>query len=368
MNTWIKDFHTLYFSERKYDEANRIKLEHLPQSLYRYRSTKDIQRIIEQLSGGNLPSIYLSNPAEFNDPYDTRIPVRFENTYLFKKSIGEETVPTIVRYLTTHADIKYAEKLKAELLSKEQIITKKLVKAAKIEDWDKWVDKYIDTLIKNTPSNRHRKLMAVNYFNRVFDRLRDQFSDMFKNNCGIASFTESEKPTSLTMWAHYADNHKGICIEYSTEELLKLSSFDSDVLFPVYYSDDMKDFTAEFLLAGVQYVPDLIDSCNSNDYHPYGDKLIEFGWKNKYIQSFGSQKATAWESEKEWRLIYPLTDTESSEKRLLPVPISAIYLGTDISDENAKMLKEVVDTYSPEISLYKMRMRPERFELEYYPI
>ena len=34
----------------------------------------------------------------------------------------------------------------------------------------------------------------------------------------------------------------------------------------------------------------------------------------------------------------------------------------------AKMLKETVDTYAPTISLYKMRISPDRFELEYYPI
>lgn len=367
MNNWIKDFHNLYFSEREYEEANKLKHEHLPTSLFRYRSTSDIPRIIEQLKNGT-PSIYLTNPAKFNDPYDTRIPVRFENTYLFKRSIGEETVPTLLRYFTNNPELKSAEKLKTDLLENERVITKRLVKAAEIEDWDKWVDKYIGVLVQNTPSDRHRKIFGVIFFQQIIDRLRKQFSDMFKNNCGIACFTESEKPTSLPMWAHYAENHQGICVEYSTEELLKLSSCGSDVLFPVFYSDEMQDFTREFLKAGVLYYPDLIESCNTNDYHPYGDKLVEFGWENKYIQNFGSQKATAWEPENEWRLIYPLPDTESQDKRLLPVPISAIYLGTDISDENAKMLKEAVQTYSPEISLYRMRIRPERFELEYYPI
>ncbi|WP_323094392.1 DUF2971 domain-containing protein, partial [Aeromonas hydrophila] len=34
------------------------------------------------------------------------------------------------------------------------------------------------------------------------------------NSCGVASFSETQR--NLLMWAHYANNHKGICIGYST--------------------------------------------------------------------------------------------------------------------------------------------------------
>ena len=365
MNSWIKNFHSLYFLEGKYEVANKLKVEHLPPSLFRYRSTSDIPRIIEQLKNST-PAIYLTNPVEFNDPYDTRIPVSFENTYLFKESMGKQAIPIIRKQLSQNNELKKIDKA---IKSKERFYKKRFVDAANIEDWDKWVSRYVDILIEIlTPvqSIITTKSQAICILQIYIDFLRKQFSDMFKKNCGIACFTE--QPDSLTMWAHYAENHRGICVEYTKEELLKLSSSGSDVLFPVYYSDEMQDFTEEFLEAGVQYLPDLIESANSNDYHPYGNKLIEFGWENKYIQSFGSQKSTAWEAENEWRLIYPLPDTENQEKRLLPVQISAIYLGTEISDEDAKMLKETVDTYAPTISLYKMRIRPDRFELEYYPI
>ena len=365
MNSWIKNFHSLYFLEGKYEVANKLKVEHLPPSLFRYRSTSDIPRIIEQLKNST-PAIYLTNPVEFNDPYDTRIPVSFENTYLFKESMGKQAIPMIRNYLLQYLDPKYFSNT---IKPKIRIYKKKFTDAANIEDWDKWVIRYVNLMIQLLSPIQPRittKDQAISVFQEYIDELRKSFSDMFKKNCGIACFTE--QPDSLTMWAHYAENHRGICVEYTKEELLKLSSSGSDVLFPVYYSDEMQDFTEEFLEAGVQYLPDLIESANSNDYHPYGNKLIEFGWENKYIQSFGSQKSTAWEAENEWRLIYPLPDTENKEKRLLPVQISAIYLGTEISDEDAKMLKETVDTYAPTISLYKMRIRPDRFELEYYPI
>lgn len=367
MNIWIKDFHTLYFSEKKYAEANRIKLDHLPQSLFRYRSTKDIPRIVEQLSSERTPYIYLNNPTQFNDPYDTRIPVRFENTYLFKEAMGGQAIPMIRRSLLQTIDEK---QFKKSIKPKLRIYKKRFVDIADTEDWDKWVAKYVDIIINVLSPIQPlitTRNQAINVFQIYIDDLRKRFSNMFKENCGIACFTE--RPDSLTMWAHYAENHKGICFEYSKDELVKLSSpLGGDVLFPVYYSDDMQDFTVEFLEAGVQHVPELIESYNKNDYHPYGNQLIEFGWKNNYIQSFGSHKATAWESENEWRLIYPLPDSATDEEHYIKLPISSIYLGTDISDEDATLIKGTVDKYAPEISLYKMRISPNRFELEYYPI
>lgn len=44
------------------------------------------------------------------------------------------------------------------------------------------------------------------------------------------------------MWSHYADNHKGFCIEYDVKTIL-YSDFRSRFLFPVIYSEQVYDAT-----------------------------------------------------------------------------------------------------------------------------
>ena len=53
-----------------------------------------------------------------------------------------------------------------------------------------------------------------------------------KQVTGISCLSESD--SSLLMWAHYANNHKGMCVEY---ELLQISEQLKFSPIPVIYTD-----------------------------------------------------------------------------------------------------------------------------------
>ena len=58
----------------------------------------------------------------------------------------------------------------------------------------------------------------------------------------VACFSETKE--SILMWSHYADNHKGFCVEYDFKEL-GISNPFARFIFPVIYTDtifDMKDY------------------------------------------------------------------------------------------------------------------------------
>lgn len=57
--------------------------------------------------------------------------------------------------------------------------------------------------------------------------------DTLRTQTGISCLSESEK--SLLMWAHYANNHHGICVEY---DLLKINEQLKFTAVPVIYSAD----------------------------------------------------------------------------------------------------------------------------------
>ena len=62
-----------------------------------------------------------------------------------------------------------------------------------------------------SPSQRitHKKKMAANIKNNV---INGGWNNLLKNDVGICSLTT--KACNLLMWAHYADNHKGIVAEF----------------------------------------------------------------------------------------------------------------------------------------------------------
>jgi hypothetical protein len=67
-----------------------------------------------------------------------------------------------------------------------------------------------------------------------------------KGSLKVCSFSATGK--SIIMWSHYADQHRGFCIEYDTESLPPENLFIR-MLFPVVYSERMFDGTKYYLAA-----------------------------------------------------------------------------------------------------------------------
>jgi len=120
------------------------------------------------------PSIYLSSPKHFNDPYDCYNPPDF-------KSLKE---PEIYDYV----------------LKVLPIISK---------------DKSIDT------AERAVKLIDELKSGVYFDKLLPIYLESLYEHTSIASFSWSWD--IHTQWAYYAKNHQGICIGYELKELKSLN-------------------------------------------------------------------------------------------------------------------------------------------------
>ena len=66
----------------------------------------------------------------------------------------------------------------------------------------------------------------------------DRYLSKIKDKIRLACFTENY--LSPLMWAHYADSHRGFCLEF---DLSKLQDGYSDGIFPVLYSEKRYDAT-----------------------------------------------------------------------------------------------------------------------------
>lgn len=108
--------------------------------------------------------------------------------------------------------------------------------------------------------------------NRQLRALQTTFDEL-RRTTGVSCLSESD--SSLLMWAHYADHHRGFCVEYDLLEINRILKFTA---VPVIYSTQRTCF----------------DFLNPQSIEEDAQKLL--------VQSLTS-KSPEWSYEKEWRII-----------------------------------------------------------------
>ena len=164
-----------------------------------------------------------------------------------------------------------------------------------------------------------------------------QYAEAVRNKLFLCCF--SKDSDSPPMWAHYANNHKGFCVEYELLEINKQLQFTP---IPIIYSN-------EKVFVGSLFPQSLEKSVT---------KMIVDGL---------STKSTEWSYEKEWRIIRDDSacgDKWNSEKlgALLPmIRPTSIILGC----ESTSSFQTIVEQYCREnkINLYKMEKDNHLYKL-----
>ena len=163
--------------------------------------------------------------------------------------------------------------------------------------------------------------------------------NMMKKSILLTCFT-TDIEMNLPMWAHYANNHKGFCIEYKI--------IDSKKLFPVVYDDYRIKINNRFT--------DYISLSTKTDKNIH-ELLYLNSITNFIIQSF-AYKNTIWEYEKEIRLFNCIDDILNLEKGKLfklcdlGIEITGIYLGIDFIEFYKKTMVDICE--KNDINLYMM--------------
>lgn len=217
--------------------------------------------------------IYFSSPIAFNDPFDCILPSHEftdEEFELLYKRFSEDTFES------------------------KQESDKVYIKDGKVNDDFK--DHVRELYYKDT---------QLNFYKR-----------------GIACF--SEKSDDILMWSHYADSHKGICLEFDT-------SFDPfDTIRNVTYSDKLPEFNmAEILVRG--------------NYESYFKVM-----RTKHID---------WKYEKEWRI---LTQNANSFYKYKTEALTSIFFGSEVNISHLKIVGIIGTDSNAKLNFYKMMKKIDR--------
>ena len=223
--------------------------------------------------------VRFSKPAKLNDPFD--IDIDFT-------------------YPITLSNFRYMIKV---LKSQKGISKERLEKLKELE--------------QNIPDQ--------NALNQMSKAMNKKFRDDRKN-WGV--FCMCESPKSILMWSHYADHHKGFCIQFVRSPENKLG--DIEMTRPVSYSCE----------------------------YPSPDPYIESGMEKIYDELFFT-KAKGWEYEKEWRMLNEEGDIE------LPLPgdISSIIFGLNMPEPQRKTIRNILSD-KREIKYLQANKITKKFKLE----
>lgn len=280
-NSWkYKFYHMLSTSESLCDEpaelAYEYKSKYLPKNIYRYRSLNKIDREKQNLENDKL---YLASPDDFNDPYDcackinNNLVIYYECTFFYLMLYAKKNTGIFRRSLLDYRSM--------------------------IQSCSHYRKSYL---------KKYKEHHSIPGYDEIISNAKD--------NILISCFSETYN--SVLMWSHYANEHKGICIEYDLHALddNKRSIFNKR-MHPVIYSNTVADIT--------QVAIDTI-------FKSPPENIITYMLIKPAIY-----KAIDWSYEKEWRIILPKIQNREIET---PTP-SKIILGARISEDDEEWVRKL---------------------------
>ncbi|MCD7969099.1 MAG: DUF2971 domain-containing protein [Alistipes sp.] len=265
----------------------------IPPRLFKYRH-------VEEYTINNFENdeFICSKPVSFNDPFDCLLYFAIDGLDNDIEKHCENPYPILSKWMSIRQQVK-DKNIPWDDLDDQ---TRFLVSIPDQEFLDFDISKYRNAIRKIHAVAKERLISKIDYFH--------QYSF-------IGCLTENND--CPLMWGHYADAHKGFCLEYDLSN--NTFVFDNNKpgvkyfknLFPVIYSEERYCAT-EFAL------------WDSSQMMGFNDNLLKDAlfW-NKAL----THKSDKWQYENEWRIVINPVHSEygKMERYHLPLKPTAIYYG-----------------------------------------
>ncbi|MFZ1288512.1 MAG: DUF2971 domain-containing protein [Melioribacteraceae bacterium] len=347
------------FTKSLLNDTNKLKEKsnYIPKSLCKYycptsENILDIQK----------KCLWLSNPYYFNDPFDCKTGY---DSIAYEKNI-------ILEFIKENGLID-----KTKIKDGFTEVEKNRILNSKIVDYD-----YLWTNYENYDSVIYKILNEKNYDFRVKIHslirklkldIENKMNLLRKSEIRVACFSEFNRlenfKKNLQMWSHYADNHKGFCIEYDLTPLKEFTSFtksESD-----YYLNKNEYIDEKLKAAIIAGLFPIIYTSNRVNVPVTKLKKLKIDGNGKLINNIDLNKillktfiikSTNWSYEKEWRIIIDEEIADHFDNKI-PFPyIHRIYLGCKMDRHTADMIFEIGKELNFET--IQLKMDGKRFLLE----
>lgn len=297
MEEWHKGFIELMFSKNRTLEtisaAADIKYQHMPNALYKFRCFTE-----NALTALQNDCLYSSSPSQLNDIREAPISISTEK---IKQTVLQKAYNNARKSNPLLPEARIANEYDLAAIYRE--INSQNNEDACVHFPKPSADPFINSLVAASISMIRTKA--------------EEALHVIRNTYNICSFSASRDED--LMWAHYADSHRGFCIEYDFKSN-GIKDKKVQLLFPVIYQDQP-----------LVLIDDL-EEINGNTA--------------MYALTI---KSLRWNYEQEWRGFFVHTEQPNPEP--MPKP-KAIYLGEKCERENKQKMGEICE--KKRIPLYQM--------------
>lgn len=309
--------------------------------LYKYRSlsthkdpngdgTKSPKDYTLELLKNN--ELYLSSPAQFNDPFDCYIPpIKIQGKQIWEKYAADLNT----NYSKTHPDIQthLMSIGKSINYDTETPITKNISESAK-------------TLlqgIKNTNLNKSLRIFSL-----------------------------SEKKDNILLWAHYADSFYGICLGFISYLSLHTSPLTHIFLCDNIVNKNIKNHWHHLHKSLIPFKVDYNPDNKLPKVNMLVNRFLDEKNGNKEMTKLMTTKHINWRYEHEYRLI---TNTEIFNKdtndtikiKFNKDILKEIIFGFDCKPEDKEEIKEIVKPKYKQAKFYKCVKKPDEYGVNIVP-
>ena len=173
------------------------------------------------------------------------------------------------------------------------------------------------------PEKHEAAVKFEEYYKKLEQQLNERLESLFLVGCLAGDYK------NRLMWSHYADGHKGFCIEYDFSK-----TTDLDILpFPVVYTDKRIKMPWKAII------------------HPLKEETIE---ASKTMMTALLTKDAEWSYEQEWRI---LVQHDNDPNVKMP-KASCVYIGSMCNEENRQRLCSIANS----LSIPRKQMKIDRGE------
>jgi hypothetical protein len=180
--------------------------------------------------------------------------------------------------------------------------------------------------------------------------IHNDFKEICKSNPHLINSSVtcfSENCDNILLWSHYANQHKGICLEYKTvsNDGYSCLTFDS--------TDIKTDHPVPMLK--VNYVEKPLEKINALFTKYFVEQLNDFL----------STKFKIWEYENEIRCIIPNSNFKNYPNATLAKNVlTGVIFGMKVNEEEKNEIKNLVNSFHENVIFYTMMQIPNEYKLK----
>ena len=281
--------------------------------------------------------IFFNTPLNFNDPFDTIHPAR----------INEISNEKFVDFYCSSVKRKFDKKSLLAILNKnisakdfydfcdEHIEYLIDINTDNSEDFLKSKENFLNSLRENRNDSQNNLVENIGHIfsmikSRIQETIHKSISEIREasfSKIGVCCFSKNN--TDLLMWSHYADFHKGFCLEFDSN----ISPFSR--YFEVTYESEFPDINSDLLF---------------EDNNDFIEKLLSF-------------KSIDWRYEEELRILHK----ESNKSYFYPAKaLKAIYFGLNTDESDIEIICSLIKSKNPDVRFFRMRKKDITFGIEPY--